>query len=425
MRRELLLARRQLLALRIDGRDLLVERARALGRLSERAGLALRELALELCEPLFELGEFSVARLESPRALLGARLRLLGRGESSGKLGLARGQTLVALVRVALRLGLVNRPLQLCLRGEQAHDLGAGVVGSGLRSRELVADLVEVGVALAGREPRCPQLVLTLPQLLLEAVEGLTARALGLATALELGLARGERLLEQRGAISGRLQLVGATRGGADLRLELAAHVCDLALRELEIDAHALDLRLHPGAGRERLLPLGVELAERVDRLRELLLEARDLGDEPAAARLGIVQKVGLARELRLQADDRAVALGERVRDRVELLVTALQQRLDALELGARVARGGEVGDQPVALGAGVFQCSHALFEQGARLVELATVRVKLGMQRRQLLAARDEIGLEPDHARLQLVALALGGPETLDLDPEAANLTV
>ena len=81
------------------------------------------------------------------------------------------------------------------------------------------------GLALPHTRTGGLEIDLALTQLLLQAVERLAAELLRLAAAVELGLARGDGLLEQRRAVVARLQLRDLLGRRGQLLLELGAHL--------------------------------------------------------------------------------------------------------------------------------------------------------------------------------------------------------
>jgi hypothetical protein len=131
-------------------------------------------------------------------------------------------------------------------------------------------------LALADPRTRGLEIDLALTQLLLQSVEGLAAQLLGLSPAVELRLARGDGLLQQRRPVVARLELRELLGSRRQLLLEIAAHLLALLRRCLELGTQAgalglqaCHLRLEAGTRRMRgialpthLLQLGTALVE-------------------------------------------------------------------------------------------------------------------------------------------------------------------
>ena len=356
-----------------------------------QCGLALRQLvgaALCLCTGGLE------------RCLGAGQLGLAGR-ESS--LQLAQGLLAALVVGRAALSQLDDGALELGAAGLQAGDLRAclGLLDAGLV--ELGAHLGVRGLALAHASSCGLEVDLALAQLLLQAIERLAAELLRLAPAVELGLARGDGLLQQRGAVIARLELPDLLGRGGQLMLELAAHLLALLLRGLELGRQpralrleAGQLRLQAGSGGVRRIALGAQLLELGVALVERGTQLCQLGECSAGASLDVVQLCLGAGGLRLRGHERALALGDLLGEAIEIAVALLQRGLRALDLGGELRRPGQLGAQRLdlvgalgqrgsllgelglelgharALGAGVVELHPCVGERRARILELA-----------------------------------------------------
>ena len=231
------------------------------------------------------------------------------------------------------------------------------------------------GLALAHASSRGLEVDLALAQLLLQAIERLAAELLRLAPAVELGLARCDGLLQQRGAVIARLELPDLLGRSRQLMLELAAHLLALLLRGLELGRQPRALRLEAGqlglqagSGGVRRIALGAQLLELGVALVERRTQLCQLGECSAGASFDVVQLCLGAGGLRLCGHERALALGDLLGEAIQVAVTLLQRGLRALDLGGELRRPGQLGAQRLDLVGALGQRGSLLGELGLEL---------------------------------------------------------
>ncbi len=126
----------------------------------------------------------------------------------------------------------------------------------------------------------------------------------------------------------------------------------------------------------------------------------RDLGEGAAGPRLDVGHLRLRARDLRLRRHQRAVLLGDLLRQAIEVAVALRQRRLRALDLGRQLRRLRQLGAQLIQLGRALGQLGGTLGELvlqlrdacalGARVVDRDA---RLGERRARLLQLVLELG--------------------------------